>query len=225
MQRAAGTERSMLSARNYFGLAFYRRGISKDLSFFYGVPAGEGETEWRNFLTGEKAREAPEYMYLVHDEKSLLSREFFGNKNILSTLGSRAYSIQDLARVLSRFTEILYSLKTTGQSGLLNKIGLGNLKEVEDLELVSLHESSARIEIAALKHATHLIRRGCNPYLAQAYAAGLVIDQVSYGQYRDKKLKTSTVYELCVKIAKTLHLFGEDTQFNTKLVTEKLFGA
>jgi hypothetical protein len=44
--------------------------------------------------------------------------------------------------MMARFTEVLHSLSKTGQSPLLAKVGLSNLKEKEDLELLSLHESS-----------------------------------------------------------------------------------
>jgi hypothetical protein len=124
--------------------------------------------------------------------------------------------------MISRFTELLLSLAHTGESPLLKKIGLADLKEKEDLELLSLHESSTRIEVAALKSYYELINRGWNRYLAQSYAVRIVIDQICYGQFRNKKLRENTTYSLVSLIAKNMRLFADTAKYNTKMLTDSL---
>jgi DNA polymerase III delta prime subunit len=221
MNRAAGTKRSRLTERNEFGIELSFRGVSRGPRFFTGYRDG-GELRFRDFFTGEPEREKPDYIYLVYDEGSILKRPKEVVKKALDEFEAQAFSEVEIARMMAHFTEVLHSLSKTGQSPLLAKVGLSNLKEKEDLELLSLHESSARIEIAAMKHFRFLKDSGCNRYLAQAYATRLVVDQVCYGQYRDKKLKESTAYELCLTVAKALRLIAQDTQYNTRLVSEKL---
>ena len=63
---------------------------------------------------------------------------------------------------------------------------------------------------------------GFNRFLAQSYATRLVIDQVCYGQYREKKLRNTTVYEIVSRIAQSLKLmFGSNT-FNTNFKADTI---
>jgi hypothetical protein len=82
---------------------------------------------------------------------------------------------------------------------------------------MSLHESSARIETAAQRHYHYLVENGFNRYLAQSYAVRLVIDQLCYGQYRNKMLRNNSVYQLVMMIARSMHLFGDTTRYNTNI--------
>jgi len=117
---------------------------------------------------------------------------------------------------------MLHSLASTGQSPMRAKIGLENILQEEGLELLVLHESSTRIEIAALKHYEELVRRGFNRFLAQSYATRLVIDQICYGQYRDKRLRNTTVYEIVSRIAQSLKLLFGSSTFNTDFKVESI---
>ncbi len=200
-----------------FGISLSLRGVSADGRFFRGVPENNS-IAWRNFFNDEKAAKAPEYVYQVHDAKQTFG---YGKDSakVLSELERNAYSGVTFARMLSSFTDLLNSLGRTGKSPMLKKIGLGDTLENEDLELLTLHESSARIEMAALRHYHYLLERGFNRFLAQTYATRLVIDQVCYGQYRDKMLRTNSVYQLVMMIAKSMHLFGDVTRYNTNLAS------
>jgi hypothetical protein len=137
----------------------------------------------------------------------------------LEELERNAFSEIKFARMLSMFTDLLNSLSRTGKSPLLKKIGIGDVLEDEDLDLLTLHESSARIEMAALRHYHFMLERGFNRFLAQSYATRLVIDQLCYGQYRNKMLRTNSVYQLVMMIARSMHLFGDTTKYNTNLAS------
>jgi hypothetical protein len=200
-----------------FGISLSWRGVSADGRFFRGTQEN-GSIAWRDFFNDEKAAKAPEYVYQVHDSKQTFGHGRDSAK-VLAELERNAYSGVTFARMLSSFTDLLNSLGRTGKSPMLKKIGLGDTLENEDLELLTLHESSARIEMAALRHYHYLLERGFNRFLAQTYATRLVIDQVCYGQYRDKMLRTNSVYQLVMMIAKSMHLFGDVTRYNTNLAS------
>jgi len=197
------------------------RGIDKELNFFRGEEVG-GKIIWKNFFTGVEEKNEPAYIYRVNDTSSILKTDQGNLKKSLEDLASNAFSDLNLARILSRFTDLMHSLASSGTSPLLKKIGLSELAEKEDLELLSIHESSARIEIAALRTFQELLSRGCNRYLAQSYATRLVIDQVCYGQYRNKKLRDKTVHSLVVLIARSMKLFADNAKYNTKMISDSL---
>lgn len=197
------------------------RGVDADLNFYRGTVKGSGPVQWEEFFTSRPASR-PAYVYRVYDPHSLLSHEKPPGEERLNRLDAQAYNETELARLLSRFTDLLQSLAHSGHSPLLKKIGLADLREKDDLELLSLHESSTRIEAAALKHYRELLHRGCRRYLAQSYAANLVIDQVCYGRYRNKKLRENTVHSLVVMIARSMRLLVDEASYNTKLVTQSL---
>ncbi len=197
-----------------FNISLEWRGVSTGLKFFRGMVIS-GRTEWYDFFTGKKSDEQPEYIYRVYDRGSILKDLTSDKMKELASLAKNSFSEIELARIIARFTDMLHSLSTTGKSTLLKKIGLGNIIEEEDLELLMLHESSARIEMAALRHYHELLARGFNRYLAQTYAARLVIDQVCYGQYREKRLRNTTVYSLVLRIASAMRLLTENSRYNT----------
>ncbi len=200
-----------------FGITLSYRGISSDGRFFRGV-VENNTIVWYDFFNNEKVSHAPEYRYQVYD-----NRQVFGHgKDSVKTLEElerNAFSEIKFARMLSMFTDLLNSLSRTGKSPLLKKIGIGDVLEDEDLDLLTLHESSARIEMAALRHYHFMLERGFNRFLAQSYATRLVIDQLCYGQYRNKMLRTNSVYQLVMMIARSMHLFGDTTKYNTNLAS------
>lgn len=204
-----------------FNIQLEWRGISSG-GRFYKAEEENGKKKWYDFFTGLPAKDEPEYVYRAHDRNSIFKDRNAEVKKTLENLAEEAFGGHELSRMISRFTELLHSLVQTGESTLLKKIGLSDLKEKEDLELLSLHESSTRIEVSALKHYYELLGKGCNKYLAQSYAVRLVIDQVCYGQYRDKKLRENTVYSLVTMIAKNMRLFADNTKYNTKMITDSL---
>lgn len=220
--RAQKTARNKITAHNNFGIKLKWRGIGKKLEFLKSDDTVGGSQSWVDFLTGKPYPEKPIFSYLVHDETSLLNKDDQKTKDGLNKLALRAFSPLDLSRMLARFTDLLYSLATDGDSPLLKKIGLGNLREKEDLELLSIHKSSARIEIAAMKHYNFLRKKGWNPYLAQSYAVNLVIDQICYGQFRSRRLRDSTVYELTHNLARNLRLLADNADYNTNFINDLL---
>lgn len=213
-----------LSAKdNPFGIRFETRGVGENQEF-YTLRTVSGKKIWCDFFTGKPISGGPEYTYLVYDTTSIFARGDKKLRESLDSLDKQAFGEIELARVLARYTDLMASLSRTGESPLLKKIGLGDLKEKEDLELISIHESSARIEMAAMKHYRYLIDRGWNRYLAQAYAVRLVLDQICYGQYRERKLRETTVYDLAVTVAKNMRLLLDNTNYNTEFITKKLLG-
>ncbi|MCB1173169.1 MAG: hypothetical protein KDK39_06380 [Leptospiraceae bacterium] len=108
---------------------------------------------------------------------------------------------------------------------MLKKIGLSDLNEKEDLELLDIPDSSARIEMAAMLHYEYLCGLGWNRYLAQSCAARLVVDQICYGQYRMKKLRDFSVYDMVTMVARYMRLFADNRQYNIRLITQNLLNA
>lgn len=197
------------------------RGISDGDSFFYG-DTEDGVIKWRDFFTGKAVNVKPAYIYRVYDRGSILRNRKKENAESLEKLARQSFAPVELSRIMSSFTDLLQSLSRTGKSPLLTKIGMENILEDEDMELLGIHESSTRIEIAALRHYHELISRGFNRYLAQAYAAKLIIDQICYGQYRTKKLRNATAYSLVRQIAGGMRLLVDSKNFNTSFDIEGL---
>ncbi len=202
-------------------LSLQWRGISPAKKGFYVGTSHDEEIAWTDFFSGRPVHEEPAYRYQVYDPNSMLKKNDPDLEKMLLDIERSAVQENDLPRLISRFTDLLYSLSQTGKSPLMKKIGLSELVKEEDLELLQLHESSARIEVMALKHYDYLCRKGWNRYLAQSYAVHLVVDQVCYGQYRNKKLRNHTVYELVVSIAKAMKLFSDVRKFNTQLGSQE----
>lgn len=204
-----------------FNISLGWRGITGENTFYRGEMVN-GSLKWYDFFSGRESSSSPEYIYRVYDRGSIMNNSKYSNVNEMKNLESMAYDPVNFSRVMSRFTDMLHSLATSGQSPMLARIGMENILKEEDLELLSLHESSARIEIAALRHYEKLVSYGFNRFLAQSYAARLVIDQVCYGQYREKRLRNTTVYEIVSRIAQALKLqFGNST-FNTNFKADTI---
>jgi DNA polymerase III delta prime subunit len=220
--RARGGK-SLVWKDNPFGIQFHLRGIGAEGSFLRGIQKN-GKTVWSDFFTGGEAKEPPAQRYLVYDQASIHAKMGPKADETLRNLSEHSYEEVELARIIARYTDLMGQLAATGESPMLKRVGLGHLREKEDLELVSTHASSARIEMAAMKHYRLLLDAGWSRYLAQAYAVRLVIDQVCYGQYRERKLRESTVHGLAVMIAKNMRLLLDSTNYNTNLMTDRLLG-
>jgi MoxR-like ATPase len=219
---ASGKENNP-GVQKVFGIQLSERGID-DTGKFYIKKISKERADWVDFWTGSPAKDTPTYTYWVNDRKSIY-RGFNTLKvqEYLENLKGKAYSEVDFARVLSRFTETLYQLKKDGKSPIMKQLGLSKLIEGEDLETLSIHESSTRIEASALKHYATLRDKGFHPYLSQSYATKIVIDQACYGQYRDRMLSKSTTLQLVEALAKSFALLADNTSFNTKIIANKLF--
>ena len=202
---AAGTSPLKDAGAGEFNLNPSWRAVAPDLTFLAGT-VESGRLAWKDFFTGQRWDGRPRYVYRACAPG--------GNGHAFNP-GGQAYAMNALAMMISRFTGIIQALARTGKSPLLAEIGLNNVIAAEDLDLLSVHESSTRIESAALAHCQELLRRGCRPMTAQAYAVRLVIDQVCYGQFRERKLSSMTTHELVTTIAKGLGLLGPRTQYNT----------
>ncbi|MCB1179550.1 MAG: AAA family ATPase [Leptospiraceae bacterium] len=218
---------SLNFANNYasekdFGIQLQIRGI--DSKSFYLKDSKDGQTIWKDYFTGKQIKEEPEFTYYCYDKTSIHYRipSEKDKKKLLEDLNEKCFSELEFARILSRFTELIQSLQQSGSSPLLKKIGLSELAEKEDLELLVVHPASTRIEAAALKHYYYLIGKGFSKYLAQSYATRLVIDQICYGQYREKKLRENTTYNLVNQIARGFRLFADNPKYNTQLISNDL---
>jgi hypothetical protein len=209
---AAGADPLADRESSQYGIELEWRGVEGGASFFRGERDG-ASLKWFEFFTGKPAQSAPPFVYRVYDPAGATRAS--GDSRDLQNLAAQSFSPTELGRMIARFTETLHELSRTGKSPLLKKIGMGNLLENEDLDILSLHESSARIEIAAMKHYHELLSRGCNRYLAQSYAVRLVIDQACYGQYRDRRLRNSTAHALVMRVARAMRLLSDNNRFNT----------
>ncbi|MCX7677839.1 MAG: MoxR family ATPase [Spirochaetes bacterium] len=193
-----------------FGITLSWRGISSDGEFYIGFVENE-HLKWRHFFSG-KPSEKPDYIYQIIDNPNR-------NNKLTTPLNTKfegeICSEREFSQLLSQFTEVLHSLTTKDYSSI-SKIGMSDTIQKDDLELLSLHESSARIEIAALKHYHYLLQKGFDRCLAQSYATRLVIDQVCFGQHRTKRIRTYSIYDLVTAIAKNMKLLPA-LRFNTHL--------
>lgn len=219
---AAGADPLADGESGQYGIELGWRGVEGGTAFFRGERDGSS-VRWSEFFTGKPASSAPSFVYRVHDPSG--AGRAAGDSLDMQGLAAQSFSPTELARMIARFTETLHDLSRSGKSPLLKKIGLGNLLENEDLDILSLHESSARIEIAAMKHYRELLSRGCNRYLAQSYAVRLVIDQACYGQYRDRRLRNSTAHALVTQVAKAMRLLSDNNRFNTNFDAAALLKA
>lgn len=204
-----------------FGIELELRGFSKELKF---CRKNKQDGKWLNFFSGKECNPPP-YIYYAYDSNSIFKENDTKTQQTIQEFDRQAFSEHEFARMIARFTDLLQSLARTGEAPLLNRIGLSELAEKEDLELLTIHESSARIEISALRTYRELLRMGCGKYLAQSYATRLIIDQICYGQYRNKRLKDSTVYSLVNQIARSMRLFADNSRYNTRMVTENLLAS
>ncbi len=71
-------------------------------------------------------------------------------------------------------------LATTGRSPILDKLGLDNINKQEEMELLTVHKTSTRIQVVALLHYQYLCSKGWHKYLAQSYATNIIINQITY---------------------------------------------
>lgn len=189
---------------NDFNLKLGWRGIASDLTFLEGK-VESGTIVWCNFFTKQPWQGKPYYIYRCYKQVSNASQMMEGG----------IYSENTLAMMIAEFTDIVYNLSKTGQSPLLSQYGMQNVISPDDLEIFSIHETSTRIESAALAHHHELIQKGCKPQLAQSYAVRMVIDQICYGQFRNKMLSNMSVHQLVTNIAECLGLLGPRKRFNT----------
>ncbi|MCB1174750.1 MAG: AAA family ATPase [Leptospiraceae bacterium] len=223
--RSIGNPQSLQAEASRFDVQLKWRGISDGAVFYDGQKSDEGSIRWFNFYSGKESPTAPQYQYLMLVQNGVPDPHDPKQQSFINNLAQQAFAPVQLARMLARFTEVLHDLKTSGRSPLLKKIGLSDLNEKEDLELLDIHDSSARIEMAAMLHYEYLCGRGWNRYLAQSYAARLVVDQICYGQYRQKKLRDSSVYDMVTMVARNMRLFADNRQYNTRLITQNVLNA
>lgn len=217
-QRATGGDPLKKSGTGSFKVELGWRGI--DSGRFLEGQMVEKKLVWSDFFTGENFSGTPAYRYRVYAANSVLEGRTEKGKKVLDNLEKKAFRETDLARMISRYTDLLHALARDGKSPLLDRLGMSRLVEDEDLELLSMHESSTRIEIVALRLYHDLVARGWNRYLAQASAVRLVVDQVCFGQYRTRKLRDISVYQLAWQVARGMHLVADSSNFNTQFDLE-----
>ncbi|OHD18756.1 MAG: hypothetical protein A2086_05810 [Spirochaetes bacterium GWD1_27_9] len=203
-----------------FNIELEERGISKEGIFFVKTKKDEKEI-WVNFFTKEEAKEKPEFTYYAHKIKNL-SNDDAQTRQTIKKLEDLTYNEIELSRIFSRFAELVNDLSVTGKSPLLLKIGIDDFNKNDDLELLSVHKTSTRILSAALKHYNYLIEHGFNKYLAQSYSTSIIINQMCYGGYRNRKVKEIPNYEILNKIATAFGLYFDGNNFNTNLVKKNI---
>lgn len=200
-----------------FGIELETRGIDPDHGFFIHTE----DKGWLDFFTHQPIPIEPRYIYHAYRVKHLNSFDPDTLKAIRN-LSNHSWSEKDLPRIFARFTELVNDLALTGKSSMLKKLGLGNINEKDQMDLLMVHKSSTRIITAALLHYHYFINKGWKSYLAQSYATSLIIDQITYGSYRNMEIGDMTNYKLLHEIAKAMSLYADNTQYNTTLVKESL---
>ena len=207
---------------NQFNIKLELRGISRD-GHFYKKEGSAKDTVWYDFFTGMEVprMKDPDFIYYAHKVKNMNDKDP-ATLNAVINLSRKAFSEVELARIISRFVEMVNDLSITGKSPLLSKLGLDEINKKEDLALLTVHRCSIRIQVAALLHYNYLVSRGWQKYLAQSYASSLIINQMCYGSYRDKTLRNITNYTLLNTIARAFTLYADDTVYNTDLVKKTL---
>jgi hypothetical protein len=207
---------------NQFNIKLELRGISGN-GHFYKKDGSAQDTPWFDFFTGREMKNTadPDFIYYAHKVKNMNEKDK-ATVNAINNLAGKAFSEVELARIISRFVEMVNDLSISGKSPLLSKLGLDEMNKKEDLALLTVHRCSIRIQVAALLHYNYLIARGWNKYLAQSYAASILINQMCYGSYREKTLRNITNYSLLNTIARAFTLYADDTVYNTDLVKKSL---
>lgn len=205
-----------------FNIKLELRGISRDGQFLKKEGSAL-DSPWYDFFTGKEILGIPDpdFIYYAHKVKTMNEKDKT-TTSAIDNLSMKAFSEVELARIISRFVELVNDLSISGKSPLLKKLGLNELNKKEDLALLSVHKCSIRIQVAALLHYNYLIARGWKRYLAQSYAASLVINQMCYGSYREKRLRDITNFTLLNTIAKAFSLYADDTVYNTDLIKKSL---
>lgn len=205
-----------------FNIKLELRGISRDGQFLRKEGSAM-DSPWYDFFTGKEMSGIPDpdFIYSAHKVKTMNEKDKT-TINAIDNLSNKAFSEVELARIISRFVELVNDLSISGKSPLLKKLGLDELNKKEDLTLLSVHRSSIRIQVAALLHYNYLLAKGWKRYLAQSYVTSLVVSQMCYGGYREKTLRNITNYTLLNTIAKAFSLYADDTVYNTDLVKKSL---
>ncbi len=200
-----------------FNISLELRGISRNGIFLIRDSDG-----WLDFFTLERLNIEPEFKYYAYKDKTQKNILDPENRKIISSLSAESFNEIELSRMLSFFTEIVNELATTGRSPILDKLGLDNINKQEEMELLTVHKTSTRIQVAAMLHYQYLCSKGWPKYLAQSYATNIIINQITYGSYRNMKVANIDNYTLMKNIAKALCLIAGATKFNTKLIKESI---
>lgn len=219
--RSAGRESP---APKDYGLNLGHRGVDVYGEFYRARRDKKQGLVWvPMFGTGDDSpRDAQiDWTYRVFDDRSILRDEAKDTSSLSDALGKRAFDATAFSQALARLVDIVNEMAESGSSPVLKEIGLGDLHRQEDAGLLSVHKSGIRIISAALTIYDHLTSRGYNRFLAQSYATRVVIDQICYGPYRERKLTAMTSHELVTTVAKGLGLMAGSTKLNLSLGRDK----
>jgi len=198
-----------------FGINLELRGITPNGKFLY-----QKENKWYDFFSKKESNDLPHYRYYSLKTDHLNSDKKENIKRI-QKLSDNSFEFIELARMFSKFTEIINELATNGKSPLLKKIGLGDYSK-DNLELLTVHKSSTRIITSALSIYEYLKKNGFNKYLAQSFSTSIIINQICYGSYRERNMKDLSNLEFLETIAQSLYLYSDGTVYNTKFIKEKV---
>lgn len=129
--------------------------------------------------------------------------------------------IEEFSSKMSKFFIVIRDMMKFGSSKIpgFSKCDLINVGEFGE---IVVHPPSLRILSAAISHIIILMKRGMSAETAKSYAANLIIDQICFGKYRDRKTGDVTNYELVSSIARSFGFNIENfivfnTNFNKKV--------
>jgi hypothetical protein len=130
--------------------------------------------------------------------------------------------LKDFSLKATGFFNIIRQMTEIGAAGLPPAIKSAYSGIAEAGQLV-VHLPSLRVQSAALSHIDMLIQMGMDYNFARQYAGSLLVDQICFGKYRDRKNGEFTNYEIVSVIASSFGLLSNDLvlKLNTNLTGTK----
>jgi hypothetical protein len=219
IMKAVLNTKDILSMGQQFGIKLEKRAICiskrdrlRQVQFFMYSPGG-----WIDFFTGEKAALPPEdrlsnisiyYAYKVKEDNKSEFTKNTGTQKMEDI-------IKDFSLRVSTLFSIIRGMMRKGSAAIPSAIkkSMDNLGQTGEL---NVHPPSLRIQTCAVSHLIALMQMGMHPVAASEYAATLILDQICFGKYRERKAGEHTNYEIVSAIASNFGFrVGEKPRLNT----------
>lgn len=215
--KAARTAGKELPSAKEYNLSLGYRGIDEHGEFYRAHRDKDGGLTWMPMFGNERHDTESMWTYRIFDDRSMLRDSGKEAEALTKALNKRAFGPTEFAHSLARLVDVINEMAESGSSPILKEIGLGDLHRQEDAGLLSVHKAGIRIISAALTVYEHLLSRGYHRFPAQSFATRLVVDQICYGPFRDRKLTSMTSHQLVTTVAKGLGLMAGSTKLNLSL--------
>jgi len=213
---------SQRPAADAYGIKLEKRAIvmeqgasGRALRFLLYLP---DKKVWVNFFSGtpengiKRSDNTAVGVYYAHrgQERHLFNSARPADETAIAAL------VQDFSLKVSALFNVIRQMASHGSSALPANVksifsGMGEMGQVV------VHLPSLRIQSAAVSHLVLLAKMGMDPRLAANYAAELVVNQVCYGKYRERKNGEFANYEIISALAESFGLLipREATALNT----------